>query len=148
MPDNCSGNCLNLLSADRARDDPQRQHRLPSRTRQDVNDSAPCARHLPLISPCSVSPAQHNASLPGNLLAGVRSGFRRRIDSRGRASVLPDSGPVCEDKTIDAVPGTWLRSAVCSPRQSVDLLQCLNLRLHDTHVNSYLTTSYGCVQQH
>ena len=46
------GSCLNVLSADRARDEPPHQYRLPSRTRQGVNDSVPYARHLGLISPC------------------------------------------------------------------------------------------------
>jgi hypothetical protein len=50
--------------------------------------------------------------------AGVRFGFRRRIGSTVRGVALPDCGSVGADKTIDAGPGSGLRLAVYSTRQS------------------------------
>ena len=35
-----------------------------------------------------------------------------------------------------------------SPNERVDFLHSLDLRLHDTHVKSYLITSYGHLQLH
>ena len=48
----CCGNCLTVLFADRARDDPRHRYRLRLRTRSGANDSALCARHPRATLPC------------------------------------------------------------------------------------------------
>ena len=87
----CCGNCITVLFVGRARDDPPRQV---------ANDSELCAKHRPLTSPCRVFPVQHNASLQASPPGGVHSGFPRRTESRVRAAVPVDSGPIGGGKTV------------------------------------------------
>jgi hypothetical protein len=114
----CCGNCLTVLFADRARNDPPHRYRLQLRTKSDANDSALFARHPRSVLLCCAFPEQYNASSPENLLAGVRFGCRRRTGSTAREAALPDSDPAGADKIISASAHKQPRSAVYSPPQS------------------------------
>ena len=125
MPGSCWDNFLNVLFVERGRDDPPHQYRLQKRKKPAANDSAPCAKRLRATSPRSVSPAQHNASLPANPTDRARSDSRRHIGNRVHEVALPDSGPVGAGKIVDTGPDSWPGSAVCWPRTSRPAYKCL-----------------------